>query len=100
MKKSNSKILLPPFQILSNFENPSSKVTRFKDPKAAILTLKMHTGSRLCFCKIIPEAACDKIIFVHFLQPMTDLEKHHHTQKVLIKMFRPLKKEQSRDTVP
>ncbi len=28
-------------------------VTHFKDPKAAILTLKMLTGSRLWFCKII-----------------------------------------------
>jgi hypothetical protein len=32
-------------KLLTNFENPS--VTRFKDPKATILTLKMHTGSRL-----------------------------------------------------
>jgi hypothetical protein len=39
---------------------------RFKDPKAAILTLKMLTGSRLGFCKIIPEAACDKLILAHF----------------------------------
>jgi hypothetical protein len=30
--------------------------TRFKDPTAAILKLKMLTGSRLRFCKIIPEA--------------------------------------------
>jgi hypothetical protein len=30
-------------------------VTRFKDPKATILTLKMLTGSRLWFCTIIPE---------------------------------------------
>ncbi len=36
-----------------------SEVTLFKDPKAAILTLKMHTESRLWFCKIIQEAACD-----------------------------------------
>ncbi len=41
-------------------------VTRFKDRKAAILTLKMRTGSRLWFCKNIPEAACDKLIFAHF----------------------------------
>jgi hypothetical protein len=37
-------------------------VTRKKDPKAAIFILKMLTGSRLWFCKIIPEAACDKLI--------------------------------------
>ncbi len=43
-------------------------VTRFKDPKAAILTLKMHTVGRLWFCKIIPEAACCvKLILAHFL---------------------------------
>jgi hypothetical protein len=36
------------------------QITCFKDPKAAILTLKMLSGSRLCFCKIMPEAACDK----------------------------------------
>ncbi len=41
-------------------------VTRFKDPKTAILTLKMLTGSRLWFCKIIQEAACEKLIFAHF----------------------------------
>jgi hypothetical protein len=29
--------------------------TRFKDPKESILTLKM-LGSRMWFCKIIPEA--------------------------------------------
>jgi hypothetical protein len=32
-------------------------VTRFKDPKAAILTLNMLTGSRLRFCKFIPAAS-------------------------------------------
>jgi hypothetical protein len=47
MKKSNSKFYLAPVKLLSNFENPSSTVTRFKDPKAAILTLKTLTGSRL-----------------------------------------------------
>jgi hypothetical protein len=31
---------------------------------------------------------------------MKDLENHQHTQKVLIKMFRPLKKYPSRDTFP
>ncbi len=32
-------------------------VTRFNDSKAAILPLKMLTGSHLWFCKIIPKAA-------------------------------------------
>ncbi len=41
-------------------------VTCFKDPKAAILTLKMLAGSRMWVCKIIPEAACDKLIVAHF----------------------------------
>jgi hypothetical protein len=41
-------------------------VIRFKDPNVAILTLEMLTGSRLRFCKIIPEAACDKLILAHF----------------------------------
>ncbi len=30
------------------------------------LTLKMVTGSRLWFCKIIPKAACDKLSLAHF----------------------------------
>ncbi len=41
-------------------------VTRFKDPKAAILTLKMLTGSRLWFCTVIPKAAGDMLILAHF----------------------------------
>jgi hypothetical protein len=41
-------------------------VARFKDPKAAILTLKILTGSRLRFWKIIPKAAGDKLILAHF----------------------------------
>jgi hypothetical protein len=52
MKKLNSKFYLAPLKILP--------VTRFEDPKAAILTPKMLTGSRLRFFKFIPEAACDK----------------------------------------
>ncbi len=36
-------------------------VTCFKDPKVA-LELKMLTESHLWFCKIIPEATCDKLI--------------------------------------
>jgi hypothetical protein len=41
-------------------------VARFKDPEAAIYTLKMLEETRLCFCKIIPEAARDKLILLHF----------------------------------
>ncbi len=41
-------------------------VNCFKDPKVATFTLKMLTGSRLWFCKIIPEAACNKLILAHF----------------------------------
>ncbi len=41
-------------------------VTRSKDPKAAILTLKMLTGSRTWFCKIPPEVDCDKLTLAHF----------------------------------
>jgi hypothetical protein len=40
--------------------NLSSKP--FKGHKEAILTLKMHTGSRQLFCKIILEASCGKLI--------------------------------------
>ncbi len=56
---------------------------RYKDPKAAILSLKMPAGSHLWFCTIIPDAACDKLILAHFpcsqwevsireYQPITD----------------------------
>jgi hypothetical protein len=55
-------------------------VTLFKDPKEAILTLKMRTGSRLWFCKIIPEAACGSVTInscAFSLQPMRgDTVKH------------------------
>ncbi len=39
-------------------------VTRFREPKAAILTLKMLTGSRLWFCKIIPQKLPDTSWFL------------------------------------
>ncbi len=42
-------------------------VTRFKYPTVAILTIIMHSGIRLWFCKTRPKAACDKIILAHFL---------------------------------
>jgi hypothetical protein len=44
-KKSKSKFILAPFKLLTNFENPLSNPLR--DPKAAILNLKVQTGSRL-----------------------------------------------------
>jgi hypothetical protein len=34
-------------------------VSFFKNHKAAVLTQKMHTGSCLLTCKIIPKATCD-----------------------------------------
>jgi hypothetical protein len=49
-------------KLLTNFENLSSNP--LQDPKAAILTLKMLTGSRHWVLLIIPEAACDKLILV------------------------------------
>jgi hypothetical protein len=71
MKKLNSKFSLAPLKLLTNFENLLILVTRFKDPKAAILILKMLAEIRLPFCKIIPEAACDKLIPLPFsLQAM------------------------------
>jgi hypothetical protein len=45
MKKLNTKVWLAPLKLLANFENPSSNPLH--DPKAAILTMKMLTGSRL-----------------------------------------------------
>jgi hypothetical protein len=45
MKKSNSNFWLPPLNNLLILK--ILPVTRFKDPKAAILTLTMHAGSRL-----------------------------------------------------
>jgi hypothetical protein len=41
-------------------------VTHFKDPKAAILTLKLFKGNLLGLCKIAPEATCDKLILAYF----------------------------------
>jgi hypothetical protein len=41
-EKIQLKVLATP--LLTNFK--ILPVTRFKDPKAAILTLKIHTGSR------------------------------------------------------
>jgi hypothetical protein len=41
-------------------------VTRFKDPKGSILTLKMHTNAPCDSVKSHREAACDKLILEHF----------------------------------
>jgi hypothetical protein len=41
------KFKLAPLKLHNSFENPSSNLLCFKDPKEAILTLKMLTGSRL-----------------------------------------------------
>jgi hypothetical protein len=45
MKKSNSAFYLAPLKLLTTIENVPEIC--FKGPKAAILTLKMLTGSRL-----------------------------------------------------
>ncbi len=58
MRKSNLKFQLAPLKLVSNFKNPSTV-----KPQAAILILKIH--SRLWFCKIIAEAAFDKLILAH-----------------------------------
>jgi hypothetical protein len=48
MKKSNSQFYLALFKLLTNLVIfKILPVTRFKGPKAAILTLKMLLGSRL-----------------------------------------------------
>jgi hypothetical protein len=47
MKKSNSKFWLGPLKLLTVLILKIIPVTRFKDPKAEILTLNMLTGSRL-----------------------------------------------------
>jgi len=47
-------------------------VSRFKDPKAAILTLKILKGIHLRFCKTIPNTASNGLINAHF--PCSQLE--------------------------
>jgi hypothetical protein len=47
-------------------KNQTQSFSRFKNPKAAILKLKMLTGSALWFFIIVPEAARDKFILVPF----------------------------------
>jgi hypothetical protein len=65
-EKIKLKVLACSFEItLILKKNPSSNPLQ-EDPKAAILTLVMLTGTRLWFCKIIPEAACGKLILAHF----------------------------------
>jgi hypothetical protein len=46
LSKGSNDLLLAPLKLDTNFLK-LSEVTLFKDPKAAILTLKMHTESRL-----------------------------------------------------
>ncbi len=65
-------------------------VTSYKDPKAAILTLKMLTGSRLWFCKIIPKAAGDKLILAHFPGCKWEVGTREHrpiTEKEILRRF-------------
>ncbi len=81
-------------------------VTRFKDPKAAILILKMLTGSRLWFCKI---QIGNRWYYISnscafSLQPMSgrQYERPYYQRihrKYWLKCFRPSKKYPSRDTV-
>ncbi len=66
VKKTKSKSLLSSIKLLTNFENPFSTVTLFKDSTAALLSLEMITGNRLWWsCKIITKTACDKYILAH-----------------------------------
>ncbi len=53
-------------------------VTRFKDPKAAILILKMFTRSR--FFKIVPKAARDKLNLAHFTCSKWEFGTGEHRQ--------------------
>ncbi len=68
LKKPNSKFCL----LLWNYWLILKilPVTRFKDPKMAIWTLKMRTGIRLWLCKIIPEARWQSNYCAFSLQPM------------------------------
>jgi hypothetical protein len=78
-EKIKLKVLACSFEILKlliNFENPYSNP--LQRPKAAILTLKMLTGSRLWFFKIIPKAAGDKLILAHFLCSKWDVGTREH----------------------
>ncbi len=63
-------------------------VSHFKDLKAANLTLKMHTGSRLWFSIIIPEAACDKLTLAHFPRSLWEVGIREHwpiTEKEILR---------------
>jgi hypothetical protein len=66
MKKIKLKVLACFFKIMYLLILKILPVASFKGPKAEILTLKTLTGSHLRFCKIVPEAACDKLILEHF----------------------------------
>jgi hypothetical protein len=64
MKKIKLKILACSFEVRYLPILKILSVTRFKDPKAAILTLKMLIG--FCDSVIVPKAAGDKLILAHF----------------------------------
>ncbi len=64
MKKSNSKFQLAPLEKLTNFVNPSSNLLQIL--QSGDLDTENAYRSRLWFCKIISEAACDKLILPHF----------------------------------
>jgi hypothetical protein len=61
--KKNSQFKLVPLKLvklLPNFENPTSYP--LQRPYSGDFDNEMLTGSSLGFCKIIPEAACEKLI--------------------------------------
>jgi hypothetical protein len=63
-------------------------VTNFRDPKVAILTLKMYTWSCLWLYKVIPEADCDKLILAHFpcsLWEVRTRERRPITEKEILR---------------
>ncbi len=75
-------------------------VTRFNDPRVIILTPKIHTGSCLWFCKIIPEAVFDKLILAHFPGSQWEVGTREHRsitekgilRRVSVSIFKTSKK--------
>jgi len=55
--------------------NPVSSLGKYD---SVIVTLKMLLGCRLWFCKIIPEAACDKLILAHFTFSQWEVATREH----------------------
>jgi hypothetical protein len=68
--KFESEFYLAPLKLFTFFKFNS--VTLFRDPKEAILTLKMHTESHLWSSKIIPKAVFNNVNLAHF--PCNQLE--------------------------